>query len=58
MNYSIKITYDMPDSGIVPPNTYEFKFNSECDEMTILKNGDLIGTVVLSNDEVNVLWNI
>ena len=55
MDYSIKITYDMPNSGIVPPNTYEFKFNSECGAMTILKNGDLIGTVILSIDEVNIL---
>lgn len=55
MDYSIKITYDMPNSGIVPPNTYEFKFNSECGAMTILKNGDLIGTVILSINEVNIL---
>ena len=55
LDCSIKITYDMPNSGIVPPNTYEFKFNSECGAMTILKNGDLIGTVILSIDEVNIL---
>ena len=55
MDYSIEITYDMPNSGEVPPNTYEFKFNSECGAMTILKNGDLIGTVILSIDEVNIL---
>ena len=55
MDYSIKITYDMPNSGIVPPNTYEFKFNSECGAMTILKNGDLIGTVILSINELNIL---
>ena len=55
MDYSIKITYDMPNSGIVPPNTYEFKFSSENGPMTILKNGDLIGTVILSIDEVKVL---
>lgn len=55
MDYSIKITYDMSNSGIVSPNTYEFKFNSGCGAMTILKNGDLIGTVILLIDEVNVL---
>ena len=55
MDYSIKITYDMPNSGIVPPNTYEFKFHSQCGAMTILKNDNLIGTVILSIDEVNVL---
>ena len=55
LDCSIKITYDMPNSGIVPPNTYEFKFSSENGPMTILKNGDLIGTVILSIDEVKVL---
>ena len=55
LDYSIKITYDMPNSLIVLPNTYEFKFSSENGPMTILKNGDLIGTVILSIDEVKVL---
>lgn len=55
MNHSIKITYDMPNSGIVPPNTYELKFNSKYGVMTILKNGNLIGTVILSIDEINIL---
>lgn len=55
LDCSIKITYDMPTSLIVLPNTYEFKFSSENGPMTILKNGDLIGTVILSIDEVNVL---
>lgn len=55
LDCSIKITYDMPNSLIVLPNTYEFKFSSENGPMTIIKNGDLIGTVILSIDEVNIL---
>ena len=39
----------MPNSLIVLPNTYEFKFSSENGPMTILKNGDYIGTLENAN---------
>ena len=46
LDCSIKITYDMPNSGIVSPNTYEFKFSSENGPMTILKNGKTVKRIV------------
>lgn len=57
MDFSIEITYDIYNNPEIKFNTYEFKFNSECNVMTILKNNNLIGTVLLSNDEMNTLLN-
>ena len=55
MDYTIEITYDVYNNPNETSNTYEFKFNSECGAMTILKNGDLIGTITLSINETNTL---
>lgn len=55
MDYIIEITYDIYNNPKETSNTYEFKFHSDCGSMTILKNGDLIGTIKLSIDETNAL---
>ena len=55
MDYSIEITYDIYNNPKEISSTYEFKFHSECGGMTILKNNELIGTVVLSSDEISAL---
>ena len=55
MDYSIELSYELHGTMKETWNTYQFKFHSECCTMTIIKNNDLIGTVSLSNEEINTL---
>lgn len=57
MDYSIEISYPIYNgkSNEIELNKYEFKIHFECGAMTIIKNNNLIGTVVLSKEEIDEL---
>lgn len=61
MDYSIEVLYEVYGDVIENSvdtksfSTYEFKFHTSCCSMTILKNDELVGTVTLTNEEVDVL---